>query len=68
MSIYLGRSYLRVRWARAQGLALRGASHLEDLPLNNNEGEKKKNKWENNKKTKKRQRKGREKRWRQIDR
>lgn len=30
--------------------------------------ERKKNKWENNKKTKKRQKKGREKRWRQINR
>ena len=30
----LGRSYLKARWARAQGLALRGASRLDDLPLN----------------------------------
>ena len=37
----IGRSYLRARWARAQGLALRGASRLDGLPLNKKEGEKK---------------------------
>ena len=37
----LGLSYQRAHWARAQGLALRGASHLEDLPLNKKEGDKK---------------------------
>ena len=37
----LGRSHLRARWARSQGLVLKRASHLEDLPLNKNKWEKK---------------------------
>ena len=33
LSVGLVRSYLRARWAFAQGLTLRGALHLEDLLL-----------------------------------
>ena len=44
----LGRSYLRAHWARAQGLALRGASRLDDLPLNKKKGGKIEKKWKIN--------------------
>ena len=39
--VWLGWSYLRARWVRAQGVALGGPSRPDELPLNKEKGKRK---------------------------